>query len=477
MPGNVVRLVFAGDAKDLDKAATSGSRSLNKFKSSVDDVNASLRNSAGGFRGMSNSLGALPNLFDGAKNAALKGGLDLGSQVADGMSKGVMGASRGLAGPGGAIAAAVAAPIALFAAGQAGVAVGGAIVAGLGAGLAGIGLMFASRSEKVQTEVRALTDFVSKEMTRISKPFEGTILTILPMVKSVFQTFASEFEAVAPGLATSITHFMTFVKSGFDQLAPAIRPITEAFQQILKDLGPELPFIFQTIANSLVQLANNVKDNSEFFVNLIVMMGHAISVGLEVINWLISLARWLDDTGRSLAAFHQAVGNAFMNAARAATQWIHNLIVDVASIPGRVLSAIGNLGNLLWNAGASIIQGLINGIWSKIGEVRSALANLTSMLPSWKGPLTVDAKLLVENGQVIMDSLVRGFKAGEPAVKGYLNGLTSSIGARGTGAVSTAPATTGGAVTITFAGNADQGVASLVMKLIREGKIQIRSTT
>ena len=50
------------------------------------------------------------------------------------------------------------------------------------------------------------------------------------------------------------------------------------------------------------------------------------------------------------------------------------LLSFVSGIPGKILSALGDLGSLLFNAGKRIIQGLINGIGSMIGSVGHAIS-------------------------------------------------------------------------------------------------------
>jgi hypothetical protein len=59
------------------------------------------------------------------------------------------------------------------------------------------------------------------------------------------------------------------------------------------------------------------------------------------------------------------------------------LIGFVRSIPGRITGALGDLGGLLRNAGARVIQGFIDGIRDRFGRVQSELNRLTNMLPSW----------------------------------------------------------------------------------------------
>ena len=83
----------------------------------------------------------------------------------------------------------------------------------------------------------------------------------------------------------------------------------------------------------------------------------------------------------------------------------------VSSLPSRALSALGNIGSTLWNAGKSLIQGFINGISSMIGSVKATLSSLTSSLTSWKGPADYDAVLLTPAGRLVIDGFIRGLES------------------------------------------------------------------
>jgi hypothetical protein len=109
-----------------------------------------------------------------------------------------------------------------------------------------------------------------------------------------------------------------------------------------------------------------------------------------------------------------------------------------ASMPSSVarsMSALKNVvvgtfslaGNWLYSAGSRIIGGLIDGVRSKIGEFRSYLSSLTNMIPSWKGPAAVDARLLEPNGRMIMDGLMRGIAGRLPALQMQLAGVTGAV--------------------------------------------------
>lgn len=103
------------------------------------------------------------------------------------------------------------------------------------------------------------------------------------------------------------------------------------------------------------------------------------------------------------------------------------LISFVKGIPGKVKSAVGNLGSILVNAGKSIIKGLISGVSSMIGSLKSKFSSITSMIPDWKGPMTVDMKLLTPSGEAVLDGFMKGVDRRTPALKKQLGGITSDI--------------------------------------------------
>jgi hypothetical protein len=82
---------------------------------------------------------------------------------------------------------------------------------------------------------------------------------------------------------------------------------------------------------------------------------------------------------------------------------------------------------VLWNAGASLIRGFINGIRSMIGSVRSTLGSITSHLPSWKGPESLDKRILTPSGRWVLQGFQEGIAAQVPALRRQLQGLTAQL--------------------------------------------------
>ena len=125
-------------------------------------------------------------------------------------------------------------------------------------------------------------------------------------------------------------------------------------------------------------------------------------------------------------------------------------------VPGRITRAIGNLGSLLKDKARELIDGFIGGIRDQFDRVRNTLGNLTDMLPSWKGPASVDRVLLRGPAQNIMGGFADALadearKSVQPVLRGITSDLQTSIGPvtiGGDGPTVTSPTVNVGGITI-----------------------------
>lgn len=99
---------------------------------------------------------------------------------------------------------------------------------------------------------------------------------------------------------------------------------------------------------------------------------------------------------RKVAQVVGIVRDAFGRANSAIRDKIGSMVSTAAGIPGKIVGAIGNLGSLLYSKGADVIQGLINGIMSKLGAIGDAMGKVASKIggflpgsPVKEGPLRV----------------------------------------------------------------------------------------
>lgn len=151
--------------------------------------------------------------------------------------------------------------------------------------------------------------------------------------------------------------------------------------------------------------------------------------------------------GRATSALGGLAGALRSRAAEAGRQLVSatrekvtDAVERVKALPGRAKSALSNLGGTLASAGRNLIQGFIDGIKAKFGDVRSVLGDLTGSLTSWKGPEDLDKRLLTPAGRLLISGFQRGIDLQTPSLRSQLRGLTETLP---TTAASAIPASAG----------------------------------
>ncbi|WP_455952507.1 phage tail protein [Arcanobacterium haemolyticum] len=181
----------------------------------------------------------------------------------------------------------------------------------------------------------------------------------------------------------------------------------------------------------------------------VVMKANPIGVVILAITGLVAAFTALWNYSDSFRAFWQGVWKSITDAVQSVVSWFSRIpgtisgymsrmasgvsakIGDVvsffSSMPSRILGALGNLGNLLWDAGKSVIRGFVNGLKSAFGWVKDSLSSLTSWLPDWKGPAKRDAVILKKSGQLVIGGFVQGLESQYGNVRRSLTGFTNAL--------------------------------------------------
>ena len=152
-------------------------------------------------------------------------------------------------------------------------------------------------------------------------------------------------------------------------------------------------------------------------------------------NWFQQLpgkiAAWLENAKTKVGEFANGVktkaieaGKNFLNGIKTGFE---NAVRFVASIPQKILSAIGNVGNLLVNAGKSIIDGFLQGLKSAFGKVQDFVGGIGDWIVSHKGPPSYDAVMLTKNGELIMRGLLDGMTSGWGDVEDFVKSRNANL--------------------------------------------------
>lgn len=128
-----------------------------------------------------------------------------------------------------------------------------------------------------------------------------------------------------------------------------------------------------------------------------------------------------------IASIPGKIGGWFNSAKSAAVNALSSLISWVTGVPGKLLSALGNLGSLLAGAGRDLMAGLLNGIVSGFKAILDKVSGMADKIKSLKGPKDYDLALLVPAGNWIMAGLDKGLAQGTTRVMSRVAGIAGNI--------------------------------------------------
>lgn len=181
------------------------------------------------------------------------------------------------------------------------------------------------------------------------------------------------------------------------------------FKMILGSLSEAVSIGFNAVKSFITTVFNSIWGFLKgVWGNIVGTVQGAVGTAAGVIRGWVTGAQTIISGG-----FNAAVGfvrTAFGNIVSAVSGGISNVMGWVRGLPGQISGALSGLGNLLWNAGSAIIDGLLNGLKATWGNVTSFVGGIADWIAKNKGPIPYDRKLLVPAGNAIMFGLENSLK-------------------------------------------------------------------
>ena len=228
------------------------------------------------------------------------------------------------------------------------------------------------------TMAQAYLPILAEAGLSLAKAFAPAIPILLQLAKTMIEQLLPHIPMLADVLATQLLPaFVEFNKSGM-----------QALIALLRLLIPQIPILVQ----------------------MFVFVVGAVAVTISI------FARLTGMVGAVLAGF------------RAASGAVANFGAVMSTMASLVIGTFSAAGSWLYDAGKRILQGLINGVRDKIGELKGLLNSVTNLIPDWKGPRDRDKRLLIPAGQAMIGGLMGGIRMRLPDLRGMLGDVTTMIG-------------------------------------------------
>lgn len=274
------------------------------------------------------------------------------------------------------------------------------------------------------TIVQALAPIITQLagiLAQLLPPIIGLVAPIVELVATaltpLITIFGDLIGAILPPLLDLLMAVITPVAQLAGTLASALAPVLDLVAGIISGaLAPILSTLIGWLSNVItwvLKLAGPV-------------LGGLTNVLSTVIGWIAnvigSIASWLSSIGGVSGAI-DAMKNAVSNG-------VSNVVTFFRELPGKILSAIGDLGAKMLNVGKDIVQGMIDGVSSMANKAVEKVKNLGSdLMGGIKGILGIasPSKEFRKIGAWTAEGLALGIEGQTRAVASAARGMADAV--------------------------------------------------
>lgn len=343
------------------------------------------------------------------------------------------------------------------------------VLAGLGGGVIGLAFAALAQDPLMQRAASGLAGTIQSTLAKAAGPLLGTeekpgpillaMETLTDLVVELGPSLEQMFASIGPYipiLAAGLAEFVRAVMPGLLDAVQASGPVIEAIAYNLGPLGESLARFFSVMAE-LSPAAIDALSVLMKFVNSII---NAATTLIYVLGAAFGgIYGWYEDFKAKTSGLWQEISRIFGAGGASVKQRVEALIgltirlfyslwdrltggADsalgkvvraFAGLPSRIRSAVGSLSGLLVQAGRNVVQGLIDGIYSRFGSLASAASSLAGTIrnylpfsPAKTGPLSGRGNPFY-SGQSIVNLLASGVTGNLGAARSAAADLASTF--------------------------------------------------
>lgn len=253
--------------------------------------------------------------------------------------------------------------------------------------------------------------------------FVAQLLPIIaPILQIIGQLAATIISALVPIIMALLPLISTLI-GVLSQIVAALMPIVMAILNVVAAFAQMLGVILTFVGQALAAIVGFVAGVIGGFLR---MVGTVVSA---IVNFVGQVLTWIGNlVSRGVQKFQEM----WDRTSSAFSSGISRAVSFVSQMPGRVMSALGNVGSLLVNSGRALIQGFINGIKSMVGAVADAARGVVKKArdffpfsPAKKGPFSGRGYTSF-SGKALATDFAGGIKSATPLAARATEGLMSA---------------------------------------------------
>lgn len=236
--------------------------------------------------------------------------------------------------------------------------------------------------------IQPISNFITKlyEIPGVKKFMEQELPTILALLTGTFIVPLGKIIEFLDRLFTKLEEsgaFDIFI-AALGTLADALVLTSDAFQRLRGVVEDVFNFIKSVVNGAIEFIITVIRTGLEIisiiFGTIWEIIKTIVSLAWNIIIAIVSASVQVIVailTG-NFGAIPGIISGALGRMRDAAAEAFNRLLDLVRELPGRIVGALGSLGNLLYGVGRDLVNGMINGIRSAIGSLASTAASMAN---------------------------------------------------------------------------------------------------
>lgn len=280
--------------------------------------------------------------------------------------------------------------------------------------------------QALQPSIQLLMTALSQLAAAVMPVITNVIGQIIPLLTPIITTLVSVLVPVIQGVLTVVTSVITAITPAIQGIQPIVitvinevMAVIQALMPVIQALAPLVSTIISAIVGFISStLLPTIQAMLPFIQGIISGIASVVSGIVSVIRGVINVVTVIINVNWSQA------WNGFIQAVHGAVQGVLGFLGGIGSA---IMGVFAGAGAWLWNAGASIINGLLNGLKAAFGRVKSFVSGIGDWIVRHKGPLSYDKVMLKPAGLAIMQGFDKSLRQGWKDVQKTVNGMNAQI--------------------------------------------------
>ncbi len=269
---------------------------------------------------------------------------------------------------------------------------------------------FTALKDNFEPIIAQVRDAFMPAMDSLGGALTDLAVAVMPIVEVALQT-------VGPFVAEVVGYFVDFATT----IATYLTPIVQGFADFISAVMPFIQGIFQAVMPVVSAITNGAFSQIK---NVVTTVMGAVKSVID-----IALAVIKGDWGAAWEGVKSLFSNVWEGIKNGAKIGVDTVVNVVKGVKDSIVGFFSGAGSWLVNAGKNILQGLWDGISGALGWLGDKLAGIGDFIVQHKGPPSYDAVMLVKNGELIMDGLLRGMANGWGDVEDFVKSRNTSLSA------------------------------------------------